>query len=101
MDDLEDFQVMVKIDGEETAVDIQDLVKGYSTEQSLSKKGRELGEARKALDEERAEKLQQIEAVSAASQQALLGPEQAASKRYHEFEAQILIRPERMVIHMK
>ena len=89
LDDLEDFQVMVKIDGEETAVDIQDLVKGYSTEQSLSKKGRELGEARKALDEERAEKLQQIEAVSAASQQALLGPEQAASKRYHEFEAQI------------
>ena len=89
LDDLEDFQVMVKIDGEETAVDIQDLVKGYSTEQSLSKKGRELGEARKALDEERAEKLQQIEAVSAASQQALLGPEQAASKRYHEFEAAI------------
>ena len=89
LDDLEEFQVMVKIDGEETAVDIQDLVKGYATEQSLSKKGRELGEARKALDEERTQKLGEIDAISAATQQALLGPEQAASKRYHEIEAQI------------
>ena len=89
LDDLEEFQVMVKIDGEETAVDIQDLVKGYSTEQSLSKKGRELGEARKALETERAEKLSQIEAISEASQQALLGPEQAAAKRYHDIEASI------------
>ena len=89
LDDLEEFQVMVKIDGEETAVDIQDLVKGYATEQSLSKKGRELGEARKALDEERAEKLSQIDTVSEATQQALLGPEQAAAKRYHDLEAQV------------
>ena len=89
LDDLEEFQVMVKIDGEETAVDIQDLVKGYATEQSLSKKGRELGEARKALEEERAEKLSQIDTVSEATQQALLGPEQAAAKRYHDLEAQV------------
>ena len=89
LDDLEEFQVMVKIDGEETAVDIQDLVKGYATEQSLSKKGRELGEARKALEEERAEKLSQIDTVSEATQQALLGPEQAAAQRYHDLEAQV------------
>ena len=89
LDDLEEFDVVVKIDGEETSVSIQDLVKGYTTEQSLSKKGRELGEARKALDEERAEKLGEIEAVSAATQQALLGPENAAAKRFHDFEAQI------------
>ena len=89
LDELEEFQVMVKIDGEETAVDIKDLAKGYATEQSLSKKGRELGEARKALEAERAEKLSQIEAISGATQQALLGPEQAAAKRYHDIEASI------------
>ena len=89
LDDLEEFDVIVKIDGEEQSVSIQDLVKGYSTEQSLSAKGRELGEARKALDEERAEKLAQIETISTATQQALLGPEQAMANRYHEIEQQI------------
>ena len=45
---------------EDTEVSFGDLVKGYSTEQSLSKKGRELGEARKALDAEKEEKLKRI-----------------------------------------
>ena len=57
LDDLDDFEIAVKIDGEEASVPISELVKGYTTEQSLSKKGRELGEARKALDEEREAKV--------------------------------------------
>ncbi len=45
-DDLDlDAKVAVKIDGAEAEVSFGDLIKGYSTEQSLSKKGRELGEA--------------------------------------------------------
>ena len=52
-DDLDlDAQVLVKIDGEEVAVSFSDLIKGYSTEQHLSSKGRELGDARKAMEEE-------------------------------------------------
>ena len=39
-DDLDlDAQVLVKIDGEETAVSFSDLIKGYSTEQHLSIQG--------------------------------------------------------------
>ena len=89
LDDLEDFQVNVKIDGEETAVSIQDLVKGYTTDQSLSKKGRELSEAREALEAERAEKLSEVENMAQASAAMLGSTEQTFAKEYHEIEKQI------------
>ena len=89
LDDLEDFQVNVKIDGEEVAVSVQDLVKGYSTDQSLSKKGRELSEAREAIEAERAEKLGEIENMAQASAAMLGNTEQAFAKEYHEIEKQI------------
>ena len=89
-DDLDlDAQVSVKIDGEEVAVSFGDLLKGYTTEQSLSKKGRELGEARKALDAERNEKIGQLDQVAQASAAVLMKPEQEAAKAYHDIEAQI------------
>lgn len=89
LDDLDEFQVNVKIDGQQTAVSIADLVKGYSTEQSLSNKGRELGEARKALDEERNTKLAELEAIGGAAAQMLTATEQRYAKEYHEIEAKI------------
>ena len=89
-DDLDlDAKVAVKIDGADTEVSFGDLIKGYSTEQSLSKKGRELGEARKALDEERAEKLGELDNIAAASNALLLTSEQALAKQYSDLEAQI------------
>jgi len=89
-DDLDlDAQVSVKIDGEETAVSFGDLLKGYTTEQSLSKKGRELGEARAALDKERTEKLEELDKVVLASAGVIGQTEQAFAKQYHDFEASI------------
>ena len=89
LDELEDFQVNVKIDGEVVPVDIQELVKGYSTDQSLSKKGRELSEAREAIEAERAEKLGEIENMAQASAAMLGSTEQQFAKEYHELEKQI------------
>ncbi len=90
VDDLDlDAVVSVKIDGEDVDVSFGDLVKGYSTEQSLSKKGRELGEARKDLEAERGEKLNQLETAAAASTQMLLGAEQGFAKEYHDIEGKI------------
>ena len=89
LDELDDFSVNVKIDGKETAVNISDLVKGYSTEQSLSKKGRELGEARKEIDKEKAEKLEEINKIAGAASALLSTDEQATAKEYHEIEAKI------------
>ena len=89
-DDLDlDAKVSVKIDGAETEVSFGDLLKGYTTEQSLSKKGRELGEARKELEAERTEKIGQLEQAAAASVQMLASVEQTFAKDYHEVEAAI------------
>lgn len=89
-DDLDlDAKLAVKIDGEELEVSFGDLIKGYTTEQSLSKKGRELGEARKALDEERAAKLGELESIVDASVSMIAQQENAFSKQYHAIEAQI------------
>ena len=79
----------IKIDGKDTEVSFGDLLKGYSTEQSLSKKGRELGEARKALDAERDEKLKELTDVSQAAAGMLMQGEQAFAKEYHDLEKEI------------
>jgi hypothetical protein len=90
LEDLDlDAQVIVKIDGEEVPVSFSDLVKGYSTEQSLSNKGRELGEARKELEAEREAQLAEINKIGQASAAVLLSEEQTYAKQYHDLEAKI------------
>jgi len=89
-DDLDlDASVLVKIDGEEVAVTFNDLIKGYSTEQHLSNKGRELGEARKTMEEEYQSKIQEINSMAQASAAVLYSQEQKLAKEYHEIEAAI------------
>ena len=89
-DDLDmDAKVRVKIDGEEMDVSFSDLIKGYSTEQSLSTKGRELGEARKQLEEEKAKQMEEINKLGTASSQILMAQENALSKAYHDIENKI------------
>ena len=84
-----DAQVMVKIDGEEQAVSFGDLMKGYQTDAHLSKQGRELGEARKALDEERTAKLQELTQMGEAAAAMVGSQEQKFAKEYHNLEEQI------------
>ncbi len=89
-DDLDlDAKVSVKIDGEESEVSFGDLLKGYTTEQSLSKKGRELGEARKALDNERTKKLDELEKVASATAAIIGKNEEGLAKEDHDIEAKI------------
>jgi len=89
-DDLDlEAKVSVKIDGEQTEVSFGDLIKGYSTEQHLSKKGRELGDARKQIEAEFQNKAAEIQNLSKASAAILYSNEQALSKEYHKIESQI------------
>ena len=89
-DDLDlEAKVVVKVDGEELEVSFGDLMKGYQTDAHLSKKGRELGEAQKALDEERGKKLEEVEAIAAANNQMLSSIENSHAKRYHDLEKKI------------
>jgi hypothetical protein len=84
-----DAKVAIKIDGKETEVSFSDLIKGYSTEQHLSNKGRELGDARKQLDVEYETKFKEINSLGQASAAVLYREEQSLAKEYHEIEAQI------------
>jgi len=84
-----DAKVSVKIDGEEMEVSFGDLLKGYQTDAHLSKKGRELGEAQKALDEEREAKLKEVESIAAANVQMLSANENAHAKHYHAINQKI------------
>jgi len=84
-----DSQVSIKIDGKETNVSFSDLIKGYSTEQSLSNKGRELGDARKQLEEEFGKRFEDLQSISQASAAMLYKDEQALAKEFHDIEKQI------------
>lgn len=84
-----DAKVAIKIDGKEIEVSFSDLIKGYSTEQHLSNKGRELGDARKQLDAEYETKFKEINSLGQASAAVLYREEQALAKEYHEIEASI------------
>ena len=84
-----DAKVVIKVDGEHAEVSFGDLIKGYSTEQHLSKKGRELGDARKELEKEYEDKMSEADSLSKASATVLYSDEQKLSKQYHEIEAQI------------
>ncbi len=89
-DDLDlDAKVRVKVDGEELDVSFADLLKGYQTDASLSKKGREIGEAKKQIEEERSEKLQEALQLSEASAAILMKEEASHAKAYHDIEAKI------------
>ena len=84
-----DAQVLVKIDGEEVPVSFSDLIKGYSTEQHLSNKGRELGDARKQMDEEYEQRVGEINSMAQASAAVLYDEEQHHANEYHKIEADI------------
>lgn len=90
VDDLDlDAKVVIKVDGEFTEVAFSDLIKGYSTEQHLSKKGRELGDARKELEEEYETKVEQLNTLGKASAAVLYSNEQNLAAEFHDLEGAI------------
>ena len=86
--DLE-AKVSIKIDGQDAEVSFNDLIKGYSTEQSLSKKGRELGDARKTFEDDYNKKLAEVKEMSDASVAILYKSEQEHAKSFHAIEEKI------------
>jgi hypothetical protein len=78
-----DAKVSVKIDGKDTEISLGEIVKGYSTEQSLSNKGRELGTARQQLETEYDKKFKEAQTLSQASAALLYKSEQNLAGKYH------------------
>ena len=84
IDDLEDIMVTHKIDGEEVTRPLSEWVAGSATKQHLTEQGRELGEARKSFEEERAAKLGELEQLSAQLGYATQHEEQQLAQEYHD-----------------
>jgi len=84
-----EVHVPVTIDGEQSLVSLAELRKGYATEQHLSKKGRELGEARKEIEAEREQRLGELVSLTEAVNTMLSVNEQELAQQYHAVDAEI------------
>ena len=89
-DDIDwDFDVPVKIDGEESLVSLEELRKGYQTQQHLSNQGRELGEQRKLLEQESKDKLDEIVGMADAMSQSMMAEENKYGLEYNTVKDEI------------
>jgi hypothetical protein len=76
--------VPVKIDGKVVKVSLNDLRKGYATDQHLSQKGREIGDLKKAAETERQSKLAEVIQLADVLNTDLAATEQAIAAQYGE-----------------
>jgi len=90
LDDLEDIMVTHKIDGEEVTLPLSEWIAGSATKQHLSKQGREIGEARKSLEEERTQKLGEIETLASIVANEVYTEEMNHQKKYHDMSQKLL-----------
>ncbi len=84
-----EYKVPVKIDGKVVHVTLEEIRKGYATDQHLSQKGRELGELRKQLETERKTKLDELVQLGTLLQTELSSKEQELATEYHNLADQI------------
>jgi len=89
-DDIDwEYKVPVTVDGKTEYVTLEEIRKGYSTDQHLSQKGRELGELKKQIDQERAEKLQEIIQLGTVINEELTAVESTLAQQYHKVRGEI------------
>jgi len=84
-----EYQVPVTVDGKTEYVSLEEIRKGYSTDKHLSQKGRELGELKKQIEQERTEKLQEIVTLGTVINQELTDAESRLSAEYHKIKGDI------------
>ena len=84
-----DYKVPVKIDGEVLHLSLEDLRKGYATDQSLSKKGNKISEQRKEFETEQQSQLQELSGMATLLQEQLQQEENTLASEYHDFDTKI------------
>jgi hypothetical protein len=84
-----EYKVPVTINGKTEHVTLEEIRKGYSTDQHLSNKGRELGELKKQIEQERTEKLKELVDMGAVVHEELTAIETTLGKEYHKLTAEI------------
>ena len=84
-----EYKVPVTIDGKTEYVTLEEIRKGYSTDKHLSQKGRELGELKKQIEQERTEKLQELVTLGQVVHEELSAIETKLASEYNSLTAQI------------
>jgi len=84
-----EYKVPVTVDGKTEYVTLEEIRKGYSTDKHLSQKGRELGELKKQIDQERTEKLQEIIQLGTVINEELTAVETSLATQYHKIKGDI------------
>jgi len=90
LEDLEDVMVTHKINGEEVTQKLSEWIASSATKQSLSKQGREIGELKKALEEEKVNKLAELDQIGGALAQSFYAEEIKAQQAYNETTQKLL-----------
>jgi hypothetical protein len=84
-----EYKVPVTINGKTEHLSLEEIRKGYSTDQHLSSKGRELGELKKQIEQERTEKLQELVDMGNLVYEELTTVETTLGTEYHKLTAEI------------
>ena len=80
------YKVPVKVDGEVKYFTLEELRKGYATNQHLSGEGRKLGELRKQIEAERDEKLQEVIQLGSTLHAQMESAEKSLAAQYHDIK---------------
>jgi len=84
LEELDDITVTHKINGEEVTQKLSEWIASSATKQSLSKQGREIGELKKALEDEKVRKIAELDQLGSVMAQSFYAEEMKAQKAYHE-----------------
>jgi len=84
-----EYKVPVKIDGELKYVSLEEIRKGYATDQHLTSKGRQLAEERKAIEQEREVKLKELVELGTVVHSELMEVEDKLTAEYKKLTADI------------
>lgn len=84
-----EYKIPIKVDGKIEYVTLEEVRKGYSTDQHLSQKGRELGELKKQIEVERTEKLNELVELGASLHDTLTSEETKLAAEYHKINAEL------------
>tara|TARA_R110000851_G_scaffold6659_1_gene26646 strand:- start:2325 stop:3395 length:1071 start_codon:yes stop_codon:yes gene_type:complete len=81
-----EFEVPVKIDGVEGNVTLEELRKGYQTQEHLSKQGRELGEEKTAFEAEKVTQMERVTSTADILQAQVKVQENDLATKYNELK---------------
>jgi len=84
-----EYKVPVKIDGELKYVSLEEIRKGYATDQHLTSKGRQLAEERKSIEQERDVKLKELVELGTVVHSELMEVEDKLTAEYKKLTADI------------